>query len=338
MYCKVVRETIMTVDKKIKVAFIYKKNYLIMTKQFWSSIHYNFFVNALKRNFRIDVTYFACGETFDITKYENMFDVVLLLINDTESTPDIIGIEKTRIPVISGIGDPQENIPKEKYHKKWKIDAYFGWLQKEFFYKHYPKYFQYNEIFLGIEPSLYENIIPFNQRIKDKVLNTGAVGNLKFFSRIYNSIRNPNKNALHYYKLRTLCNKLPYVDYTPTLQHEYVRDKFTLLLQKYRVSIAADSFALVTKYFEIPAAGCLTFMEVTKKNNCAKLGFEDNKNAIFINEENYKEKFEEYLNDPDNPKWEIIANNGREHAMKNFNNDKAVNELVDLMENLINNS
>ena len=327
----------MEIKEKIKVAFIYKKNYPLITEQYWSSIHYNFFMNALKRNSRIDVTYFACDEKFDITKYKNMFDVILLLINDSESTPDIIGIDEIKIPVISGVGDPQENIPKEKYHKKWKINAYFGWLQKEFFYKHYPKYFQYDEIFLGLEPRLFENVIPFKQRINKKILNSGAVGNLKFFSRIYNSIRNPKHNALHYYKLRTLCNKLPYVDYTPTLQHEYVRDKYTLLLQKYRASIAADTYSMVIKYFEIPASGCLTFMEVTKKNYCMKLGFQDNKTAIFINEDNYKEKFEEYLNDFDNPKWEMIANNGRQYAMKNFNNDKAVNELVDLMEDLIKN-
>jgi hypothetical protein len=322
--------------EKIKVAFIYKKNYPLLTGEFWASIHYNFFMNALKRNSRIMVTYFACDEKFDITKFKNMFDIVLLLINDTESTPDIIGIDEIGIPVISGIGDPQENLPREEYHKKWKINAYFNWLPKDFFYKYYPKHFQYKEIFLGLEPRLYENIIPFEQRIKNKILNSGAVGNLKFFSRIYNSISNPNKNALHYYKLRTLCNKLSYVDYTPTLQHQYVRDKYTLLLQKYRASIAADSYTLVIKYFEIPASGCLTFMEVTKQNYCSKLGFKDNETAVFINEDNYKEKFEEYLNDIDNPKWETIANNGREYAMKNFNNDKAVNELVDLMEDLIN--
>ena len=76
-------------------------------------------------------------------------------------------------------------------------------------------------------------------------------------------------------------------------------------------------------------------MEVTNKNYCNLLGYVDDKTAIFINEQNYKEKFEEYLNDIDNPKWETIAKNGREYAMKNFNNDKAVNDLVDLMDELI---
>ena len=183
-----------------------------------------------------------------------MFDVILLFINDSESTPDIEGIDQIKIPVVSGIGDPQENLPREEFHKKWKINAYFNWLQKEFFYKYYPKHFRYTQIFLGLEPQLFENITPFNQRIKDKILNSGAVGNTKILSRLSNFIRNPNHNALNYYKLRTLCNKLSYVDYTPTLQHEFIRDKYTLLLQKYRASIAASTFFLVVKYFEMPLA------------------------------------------------------------------------------------
>lgn len=320
---------------KIRVAFIYKKNNPLLTRQFWYTTHYNFFMLALKRNSRIKVTYFACDDNFDISKYKNMFDVILLCINDCMLTPNIHGIDEIKIPVVSGIGDPQENLPREEFHKKWKINAYFNWLQKEFFYEYYPEHFQYTQIFLGLEPNLFENIVPFKERIKDKILNSGAVGNMKTFSRIYNSIRNPNHNALKYYKLRTICNKLPYVDYTPTLQHEYICDKYTLLLQKYRACIAASTRYLVIKYFEMPASGCLTFMEITKKNYCENLGFEDNKTAIFINEENYKEKFDEYLNDLDNPKWEIIANNGREHALKNFNNDKAVNNLVNLMEDVI---
>lgn len=321
-------------DKKIKVAFIYKKNSYVLNGTWWSTIHYNFFLHALKRNSRIEVTHFGCDEKFDILKYKNMFDVVLLCLNTPLLNPDIDGINEVKIPVICGIGDPQANISRDEYHKKWKINSYFSWIHKEFFYKYYPKNYHYTQIFFGLEPTLFSNVTPFKPRIKDKILNTGAIGNSKFFSKILNSIRNPN-NSLRYYKLRTICNKLSYIDYTPTLQHEYVGDKYTVLLQKYRASIAASTLIPVTKYFEIPASGCLTFMEVTKKNFCSKLGFEDNTNAIFINEDNYKEKFEEYLSDPDNQKWEIIANNGRDYAMKNFNNDKAVNELIDLMQNLI---
>ena len=50
---------------------------------------------------------------------------------------------------------------------------------------------------------------------------------------------------------------------------------------------------------------------------------------------NYKEKFEEFLQEPDNPKWENIAIAGKKHALENLNNDKAVNDLVNLMEELL---
>jgi len=80
----------------------------------------------------------------------------------------------------------------------------------------------------------------------------------------------------------------------------------------------------------------MTFMQITYKNKGAYLGYEDNKTAIFINEKNYKNKFELFLSDPDNPKWEKIANAGRKFTMEKLNNDKAVESLVDLMNEVIN--
>jgi len=76
-------------------------------------------------------------------------------------------------------------------------------------------------------------------------------------------------------------------------------------------------------------------MEITKLNQGDYLGFQDGETAIFINEKNYKQKFNEYLNDPNNPKWELIANQGRKHALENLNNDKAVTSLVELMEEIL---
>ena len=72
-------------------------------------------------------------------------------------------------------------------------------------------------------------------------------------------------------------------------------------------------------------------MEITEKNNGYFLGYNDNETAVFINEKNYKEKFQQYLSDPDNPKWEQIANAGREYTMNNLTNDRAVSSLVELM-------
>ena len=52
---------------------------------------------------------------------------------------------------------------------------------------------------------------------------------------------------------------------------------------------------------------------------------------MYINESNYVEKFNEFLKTRDNPKWEKIASDGRKFALENFNNDVAVNSLVDLI-------
>ena len=72
-----------------------------------------------------------------------------------------------------------------------------------------------------------------------------------------------------------------------------------------------------------------------RKNNAKYLGFRDNETAVFINEKNYKNKFEEYLNDQDNKKWNEIAKSGREYVMNELNNDKAVESLIQLMEEFI---
>ena len=66
-------------------------------------------MQALKRNSSIEVTYFACGQQFDITKYKNVFDTALLRINDRVFLSDTQGINQIKIPVISGTGDHQEN-------------------------------------------------------------------------------------------------------------------------------------------------------------------------------------------------------------------------------------
>ena len=100
-------------------------------------------------------------------------------------------------------------------------------------------------------------------------------------------------------------------------------------------SIAETTFYPTLKYWENAAAGCLTFMEITEKNDGEFIGFKNNESCIFINENNYKNKFEEFLSDPDNTKWEEIATLGRDFAMNELNNDNAVETIVDLIKKLI---
>jgi len=325
-------------NKKIRVAFIYKKSVPFLSPKNYDTTYYHFFMDALKRNPRIQVTYFSGEEKFDVRILKGKYDVILLYENWNWGVPDeLIGIDDIGIPIISRCGDfhAVKKYDIISYHDKYKIDYYFGFNTENLFHTFYPKKFNYKTIIFGLETSLYQNLTPFNQRIKSKILNSGAVGNPKIISKIIGSILDPESNAYKHYKLRSMCNNLPYVDYTPTPQNEYVGDKYSLLLSKYASAIAATTTFPTIKYWEIPAAGCLTFMEITELNDGKYLGYRDGETAIFINKNNYKEKFNEYLIDLDNPKWEIIANQGRKYALENFSNDKAVDTLADLMEEII---
>ena len=321
---------------KIKVAFIYKASNIFMTGKHFDNNYYNFFLKALPRNKNIEVTNFIEEEKFDIKKLENKFDVILLWQNNEFGTPDLINIKNSKIPVITRCADPREIEITKKYHKKWKIDYYFHFWPESFFHSFLPKNFKYKSIIYGLESSLYKNTTPFEDRIKNKILNSGAIGNTKLLSKIINDIKNPKWNAYRVYYLRTIINNLPYVDYFPTLQNEFVGDKFPLLLQKYQAAVAASTVTTVAKMWEIPAAGCMTFLEVNEKNNADFVGFKNNENAIFINEENYKEKFQEYLENVEDKKWRNIAEKGRKFVIDNLNNDKAVESLVELMQRAIN--
>ena len=326
------------IDKKIKtrIAFIYSPCETL-TIDYFFTISYHFFMTALKRHPEIEISYISVIDTFDVLDLKGKFDVILLFENRIHCVPKkLINIKKSGIPVIVRVGDLHISkiYDTGNFHDEFNVSAYFGYQHSENFYNYFPKNYNYQVVLYGLEPSLYKNLKPFSERIPNKILNSGAIGNTKFFSKIINRIRNP-ENALHHYKLRTKCNKLNYVDYTPTLQHEYVGDKYPLLLEKYMASIAATTFYPTLKYWENAAAGCLTFMEITEKNDGEFIGFKNNESCIFINENNYKNKFEEFLSDPDNTKWEEIATLGRDFAMNELNNDNAVETIVDLIKKLI---
>ena len=325
--------------QKIRVALIHKKSYNYFQPDHHDKTTYDFFVTALKRNPNLEMMYFPVENRFDTSKLKGKCDIILLPNNRTDGTPDeLVGIEKLEIPVISRTGDSHyAKLHKQiNFHKKWKIDYYFGVIPKSYFYKYYPKEFKYKEIIFGLEPELYQNLKPFNERIKHEILNTGVMGNKNLKSRIGNKLLNPGFSGWYLYKLRTLCNDLSYVHYEGMKDGKYPFDgNFPKYLSQYRAAIAACTVYPVQKYWEMPAAGCLTFMEMTERNDASYLGFKDGETSIFINEKNYKNKFGEFLSDPDNKKWQEIASAGREHVMSDLTNEKAVNLLVNLMRELI---
>ena len=202
--------------QKIRVALIYKKSYNYFQPNHHDKTSYDFFVRALKRDPNLDMTYFPAENRFDASKLKDKCDIILLPNNRTDGTPDeLVGIEELEIPVISRTADSHyAKLHKQiDFHKKWKIDYYFGAIPKSYFYKYYTKEFRYKEIIFGLEPELYQNLKPFNERIKDEILNTGVIGNKSLKSRMANKLLNPGFSGWHFYKLRTLCNELPYVHY-----------------------------------------------------------------------------------------------------------------------------
>ena len=322
--------------RKIQVAFIYKGSNIFLSGNHFDNTYYHFFMESLKRNQSLEMTYFPTETAFDASILKDKFDIILLWENSEFGMPDEIhGIQDLDIPVISRVSDPFRASKSIKLHKKWKIDYYYWMCHEDFFYELYPKEFKYKTIIFGLEPSLYRNVKPFQERIKNKILLTGAIGNQKFLSRIINDIRRPKWNAFRFYYLRTLCSKLSYVDYSPTLSHKYINDMYPQLLEKYAGTITASSYSPNIKYLENAAAGCLTFMEITQKNRGNYFGFKDEETAIFINENNYQEKFHEFLSDSNNPKWKKIADAGRDYVLKNLTNDKAADSLAELMKSLI---
>ena len=219
-------------QNKIKVAFIFHKdNYFLLGNHF-DNTYYNFFIKALKRNERLMVEDYKTESTFDCSKLKGKADVILLWENSPFGMPkEISNIQNMEIPVISRIGDPSRVKESVKLHGKWNINYYFDFFSESFFHSIYPKEFMYEKIFYGLESSLFENLKPFNDRIKNKILNSGNIGNDKFLSKIINDIRNPKWNNYRCKVLRTKCSKLEFVDYSFTQEHDYVNDRYPLLLQ-----------------------------------------------------------------------------------------------------------
>ena len=325
-------------NKKINVALIYKKSYNYFQPDHFDRTSYDFFFKALKRNEQLDVFYYPCEKKFDISKIKNKCDVILLPNNRTDGSPDVlIDIKNSSIPVVSRTGDPHD---AKKYNQTEfceinKIDCLFSNHPDSYIYKYYPKKIKHKTIIYGLEPELYQNVPPFKTRIKDRILITGAMGRTDLRNRTANYILNPGRSGWYHYKLRTLCKELDCVEYHGMKGKKYVNEDYPTYTSKYRAIIAATTFYPTLKYWENSAAGCLTFMEITEKNNGYFLGYKDNETSVFINEKNYQTKLEEFISDPDNPKWEEIADAGREYTMNNLTNDQATNELVKLIDELI---
>ena len=325
-------------DRSIRLSIIYKKSYNYFQAEHFDKTTRDFFLKAFERNSDLEVTYHPCKKNFDVSKLKGKCDVILLPNNRSDGAPDILeNIKEIGIPVISRTGDPHwaEKYNQVEFMEENKIDLLFSSHPDSYIYKFYPKSIKHKTVIYGLEKQLYEKVIPFKERIKDKILCTGATGKMNIKSRIANAVLNPNRSGWYFYKLRTLTTKLPYVQYSSIKDGKYPDDDYPTYLTRFRASIAATTFYPTLKYWENAAAGCLTFMEITEKNDGGFIGFKDNESCVVINENNYEKKFQGFLSDPDYPKWEEISQSGRDFAMNKLSNDNAVEKIVDIIRKLI---
>ena len=81
--------------KKIKVAFIYHKSNIFLSGNHFDNTYYHFYMNALKRNEKIEVVYFPTEDVFDASILKNKFDIILMWGNQPFGMPkEILGIQR----------------------------------------------------------------------------------------------------------------------------------------------------------------------------------------------------------------------------------------------------
>lgn len=297
---------------KLKIAFVFDTENEGLTGQCYTNNVYRFFMRGLLKNDRIEMTCIPTEQKFDCLQLAG-FDIILFY-----------DIRKTIYKNIHKIGGVRiaRSPDSHDIDKQWielcrtlDIKHCFNHQSSKYARKFLPSDVAYYQIIFGITEGLHRNP-NFESRKKDVILLPGI------------------SNRRKYYVLREKCKGLSYVEHKTRLDG-YTGDRFPMLLAKYRAAIAACSVCSVYKYFEIPACGCLSFMEVNPDNGCDELGFVDNVNAVFINEDNYAEKFSRFLHSVDDPRWKSIAESGREFILEKYCNSVQVNKLINLMETLI---
>ena len=303
----------------------------------YDKIEYYFYNHAIFRNKSLVVDYLDTQNKIDVSKLKENYDVVLLPEVSIVSVLSLAGIKDCNIPVIAKAHDPHAILKRDTvgWANSLKVDWFFDFFAPASFYEYYPDHFKYETVHCGLEPSLYASEASWNERVPDRIAISGILDERfdiirKMYYRTY--LRKP-KALLpgFHYKLRTKCSKLPYVVHTHAIYPGQSTDQLYKILSRFKAAIAATTSFPTVKYKETPAAGCLTFMEITDRNHGSFLGFEDGKSAVFIDESNYLERFQEYLDNPDDSRWKRIAQAGRRHALENLSNDNGVKMLISIM-------
>jgi hypothetical protein len=316
---------------KPRIAFLYRPdNPYLCGKR--SNINFEkFYLNTLKNLEDVDIDYYGTKDEFDCKDIAGKYDVYLFFdVEEWGISPKLKNVESLRGIKICSIGDAHGankfskayQATKKELVSRFGIDYCYYQHTEDYFYKFYPKSVKYWCLPLGVDTKLYHSVKPFKERRKDKVLLSGSV-------------------CLPYYPIRVKIKDYPNVFYQKPGSYQgfdlynpgkYDKNGFKELLENWRFSVAS-AYSIVMKYFEIPASGCLSLSYVD--NGASIIGFKDNENSIFVNENNVEEKIKEVLSTSDDPKWEAIAENGRIFILETYSYEKCAKRLMNKIKEIL---
>ena len=290
-----------------------------------------FFFDALPRV--ANVTFYGEEDELDLTPHADKHDAWIFFDAVEWGIPRRLkGVGKLKAPKVCMIGDchgaekrsEAYGMTKRQCCEMWDFDAYFFQHTPGYFYQFFPVDWTYWWIPFGVDAELYREVRPWAERRRDKVLLTGVLGP-EFYPLRTRLAKDPR---IHYHVPGSYSG---YDGYAPG---QFDGDRYKLLLEGWGGTVASG-YSVLAKYFEAPAAGCLTFAHIDGDNGCEIIGFRNGETAVGGCSEEIDQVVDTYLAAPDDPAWGKIAANGRRYVMENFTHDRCAQRLVDAIGGLI---
>jgi hypothetical protein len=310
----------------IRLAFVFNPDNPYLCGKRYQVNFRKWFLEALPRAEGLRVDFITNAQRLDLQPVSKLYDAWLFFDAMEWGLPPVLtGVDKIKAVKVCHIGDAHGVNKLSKAFGGTKLDCcqrfgfdyYFFQHSPSYFYRHYPADFRYWWIPMGVDAELYREVKPWSERRFDKVLLTGCLGS-------------------EYYPLRTRLADHPMVRYEKPGSYsgwdsyapgKWDEDRYKLLLEEWGASIASG-YSVVNKYFEIPAAGCLTFAHIDGDNGCGVIEFDPDE-VVLVNNATADAKIAEFLERPADPKWNVRAALGRNYVMENFCHDKTVQMLVE---------
>lgn len=156
-------------------------------------------------------------------------------------------------------------------------------------------------LWFPIAPVRFE--LPKEPRNKE-ILGNGATGD----------------GGLNIYRFRRWAFRQPTVKYIPHWMYNNdtpCGQSYMSFLSQYAAALALHDYFPVPKYFEIPMAGCVTFAQYYREYE--DLGFKDGETCIYVDEKNFNERTQDFLNHPED--YKHIAMAGKKLMDENYTAD-----------------